>query len=237
MSNVPLWDPRDIFERLLEAYGPQHWWPGDTPFEITVGAVLTQNTAWHNVSIAIGNLKAAGLLCLDTLVDAPGEQISRLIRPAGFYRVKTVRLQNLLHVLKEYGGLDGLQSLSTDDIRGILISVNGVGPETADCILLYALNRAVFVVDGYTRRLLIRLGHRWAQTATYDDVQRWFAVALKPDTSLYGEYHALIVQHGKVRCRVRPLCQGCPLKPACTWEPAATMPPEPGVQPPARDSV
>ncbi|MHB1319171.1 MAG: hypothetical protein ACYCYF_11185, partial [Anaerolineae bacterium] len=165
MSGVSLWGPRDIFERLLKAYGPQHWWPGDTPFEVTVGAVLTQNTAWHNVSIAIGNLKAAGLLNLDGLLSAPAEQVSQMIRPAGFYRVKTVRLLNLLEALKEHGGLNALQTLSTEETRGVLLAVNGVGPETADCILLYALGRPVFVVDSYTRRLMVRLGHAWANAA------------------------------------------------------------------------
>lgn len=177
------------------------------------------------------------MLSLDALLNAPAEQVSQLIRPAGFYRVKTVRLLNLLHVLKEHGGLDGLQPLPTHLLRETLLAVNGVGPETADSILLYAFGRPVFVIDSYTRRVLMRLGHRWANTTHYNDLQCWFADALGPDTSLFNEYHALIVQHGKAHCRVKPVCHGCPLRPACTWEVATAEPPGIGVQPPARDGV
>ena len=237
MSYVPSWGPGDIFERLLEAYGPQHWWPGDTPFEVIVGAILTQNTSWHNVSIAVANLKDAGLLGLDALLGSSAEQIEEVIRPAGFYRIKTVRLLNLLRMVKERGGLVGLCSLPTRDLRETLLAVKGVGPETADSILLYAFGRPTFVVDSYTRRLMGRLGHAWATTAPYNDLQRWLADALGPETSLYNEDHALIVQHGKARCRAKPVCAGCPLQPACVWELGMTDPMANLVQPSAQDDV
>jgi endonuclease-3 related protein len=222
---------------LLETYGPQHWWPGDTPLEVIVGAVLTQNTAWHNVSIAIGNLKSAELLNLDALLCAPADQVQEALRPSGFYRVKTVRLLNLLHALREHGGLEGLQSVPTREMRAILLAVNGIGPETADGILLYAFGRPTFVIDSYTRRLMMRLGHVWATTAPYDDLQRWFADALGADPSLYNEYHALIVQHGKTRCRVKPVCTDCPLLHACVRGVGTTDSITTRVQPPARDGV
>lgn len=199
-----------IYQALLSSYGPQNWWPGDTPFEVIVGAVLTQNTAWQNVALAIANLKQAGLLSLESLLKAEPEEVKALMGPAGYFNVKYERLMNLLSFLKGYGiYLEGLQALRLEELRAGLLQVKGVGPETADSILLYAFERPVFVVDAYTRRLVSRLGHQWVEKASYDDVQRFFMDALPEDIDLYNEFHALIVVHCKDVCKKRPLCQGC----------------------------
>ena len=202
-----------IFDLLHSAYGPQNWWPGDTPFEVIVGAVLTQNTAWQNVAQAIGNLKREGLLEAGALLRAEPDRVKDLITPAGYYNVKYDRLMNLLRFLEVRGpDLDRFRHLPLDELRAGLLEVKGVGPETADSILLYALQRPVFVVDAYTRRLFSRLGHHWMEEASYDEVQRFFMEALPRDTSLYNEFHALIVVHNKDTCKKKPLCEGC-----CLW--------------------
>lgn len=204
-----------IYETLIETYGPQHWWPGDSPLEIMVGAVLTQNTAWSNVALAIARLKSSGLLTLDALLSASQEEVKAAIRPAGFYNVKYDRLMALLHFVSTNGGIDGLMGWPTEALGPALLDVKGVGPETTDSILLYVFGRPAFVVDKYTRRLLTRLGHAWATTAPYRVVQDWFVDGLEREAPLYGEYHALIVQHGKAYCRAQPTCPGCPLKEHC----------------------
>lgn len=199
-----------IFDLLREAYGPQHWWPGDTPFEVMVRAVLTQNTAWHNVAQAIANLKEAGLLDLESLLKTEPEEVKALMAPAGYYNVKYERLMSLLSFLEGYGtDLEGLQTLPLEELRAGLLEVKGVGPETADSILLYAFERPVFVVDAYTRRLFSRLGYEWMHKASYSEVQRCFMDALPQDIDLYNEFHALIVVHCKGTCRKKPLCEGC----------------------------
>jgi len=213
---------RQLYAQLYAGYGPQHWWPGETPFEITVGAVLTQNTAWQNVAIAIENLRSADLLNARALADAPEGQVKEAIRPAGFYNVKYTRLRNLLAAIEREGGLETMRTWPTEALRECLLAVNGVGPETADSILLYAFCRPVFVVDSYTRRLLTRLGHIWAQDVPYATVQQWFVDTIDPDASVYNEYHALIVAHGKARCRARPRCAGCPLSGSCPNRVSAT---------------
>lgn len=204
-----------IYSILIETYGPQAWWPGDSPLEIMVGAVLTQNTAWSNVAIAIARLQSSDLLTLDALLSAAHEEIKAAIRPAGFHNVKYDRLTALLHFVRTSGGIDGLMRWPTEALRTALLEVKGIGPETADSILLYVLGRPAFVVDKYTRRLLMRLGHAWANNATYRVVQGWFVDGLEDDATLYGEYHALIVQHGKAHCRAQPVCTGCPLEEYC----------------------
>lgn len=203
-----------LYEILFTTYGPQHWWPGETPLEIMVGAVLTQNTAWQNVARAIENLKRQGLLDLPSFLSSPPEVIKAAIRPAGFYNVKYTRLRNLLAAIAAWG-MENLTAMSTETLRRQLLAVQGIGPETADSILLYALRRPCFVIDAYTRRLLVRLGHTWAAQAPYEELQAWFTQQLAPTVELYNEYHALIVAHCKTRCRSLPLCQGCPLQPYC----------------------
>ena len=212
---APLMDANEILDTLLMAYGPQRWWPGDTPLEIMVGAVLTQNTAWRNVARAIANLKHDNLLSLDALLEARPDEVRAAIRPAGFQNVKYARLLALLRFVADTGGLESLTALPVAGLRPALLKVHGIGPETADSILLYALGRAVVVVDRYMRRLMQRLGHGWAAAAPYDEVQRWFVTGLPADADTYGELHALIVQHGKEHCRARPVCEGCPLHYRC----------------------
>lgn len=205
---------RDIYDRLFDAFGPQHWWPGDTPFEIMVGAILTQNTSWRNVERAIANLKQAGLLNPVALARAP-RRLARLIRPSGYFNVKARRLSDFLEWFMAATGdgrVESLQRFRTPRLRRALCAVRGIGPETADSILLYALRRRVFVVDAYTRRFLSR--HRLIPAAaTYDTVRRLFESSLPPSAKLYNEYHALIVKLGKDICRPKPRCDGCPLRP------------------------
>jgi len=203
-----------IYKTLYEAYGPQHWWPGDTPFEMMAGAVLTQNTAWTNVEKAIANLKKSRLLSLSRLHNAPGKRLASLIRPSGYFNIKARRLKSLTaFVVGRYRG--SLKRMFADDPRTLregLLGVNGIGPETADSILLYAANRPYFVVDAYTKRVFSRHGFI-ADGAGYHEAQRLFMNNLPADVRLYNEYHALIVRIGKERCKKsRPLCAGCPLE-------------------------
>ncbi len=206
-----------VYRILLDAYGPQAWWPAETAFEVAVGAVLTQDTAWHNVAIAIGNLRSAGLLNEDAIREASSETVKEAIRPSGFYNVKYRRLMNLLTFFAEQGGFERLAHAPNNGLRAALLAVDGIGPETADSILLYALGQPVFVIDNYTRRLFGRLGHTRAQDATYDALQAWFERNLPRTNAVYKEYHALIVQHCKTRCKKAPVCDACPLLSDCTW--------------------
>jgi endonuclease-3 related protein len=201
----------EIYQQLFECYGPQHWWPGDSPFETMVGAVLTQNTAWANVERAIANLKTAGLLELQAMLQAQPDELAEQIRPAGYFNVKAKRLLSLCDFLAES---EGLEQLSDKALRTRLLAVHGIGPETADDILLYAFNRPVFVIDAYTRRLFSRLGLVQAD-AGYETLRRDFEQALGENAELYNEYHALIVRHAKEICRTKPLCDGCCLQSLC----------------------
>ncbi len=217
-------EPLEIFQHLFAAYGPQHWWPGETPFEIIVGAVLTQNTAWNNVSRAIANLKGEGLLSLEALYAAPPERVLRLIAPSGFYNVKYRRLQALLgYFHSRQGAWQYLHTAPVEEARAELLSIHGIGPETADSILLYAFGRLTFVVDAYTRRLFARLGEDWVEKAPYEAVRRYFMEGLPPDVALYNEFHALIVTHSKAHCRKRPHCAGCPLGQHCAAQRTAAL--------------
>ncbi|MEO0082709.1 MAG: endonuclease III domain-containing protein [candidate division WOR-3 bacterium] len=199
-----------IFRRLYRAYGPQHWWPAETPLEVIVGAVLTQNTAWKNVERAIANLKHHRLLSLERLARTPPVKLATIIRPAGFYNIKAQRLHSVVRWLRTRGGLTALGRIPTPELRGMLLRCHGIGPETADSILLYALGRPVFVVDAYTRRVLNRYGLT-AGNETYDQVQALFHKALPRRARLFNEYHALLVRLAKERCRAIPTCVGCPL--------------------------
>jgi endonuclease-3 related protein len=203
---------RDIYDALFRQWGPQHWWPGDTRLEIMVGAVLTQNTAWANVEKAIRQLKQAKALDLAILHNASLEQLADWIRPAGYFNVKARRLRALTDMIyRDYdGSLRRMFATATPELRTRLLAVNGVGPETADSILLYAGKRPVFVVDAYTRRFLEK--HGWLAPKTpYDEVAALMQDCLPQDTQLYNEYHALIVNLGKEHCKPRPRCEGCPL--------------------------
>ena len=201
------------YNKLLKTFGPQHWWPGDTPFEVIVGAILTQNTAWTNVEKAIHNLKKAKLLTPGKLHDLSQDEIAKYIRPAGYFNIKAKRLKHFLNYLFDnYGGnLKKMFKKRTDAVRRELLSVNGIGPETADSILLYAGNHPVFVVDAYTKRIFSR--HQVVKAdAEYHDIQELFMKNLPHDVKMFNEYHALIVKAGKDFCRTRkPLCSRCPL--------------------------
>ena len=202
----------EVYDRLLSAFGPQHWWPGDSPFEVLVGAVLVQNTSWQNVAKAIGRLKDAELLDPHALYGLADEELEELIRPAGYFRVKARRLRNLLElVVKRYdGSLDAMFATGRDALREELLGVNGIGPETADSILLYAGGVPTFVVDTYTHRVLAR--HGWIEfDADYHTIKDHFESGLQRDAALYNEYHALFVRIGKLHCRKKPKCEGCPL--------------------------
>ncbi len=202
----------EVYQRLLAAFGPQHWWPGESPFEVLVGAVLVQNTAWQNVAKAIDRLKDADLLDPHTLYAVPTEELEELIRPAGYFRVKAGRLRNLLKLLVERydGSIEAMFATDLDTLRAELLDIRGVGPETADSILLYAGGFATFVVDTYTHRVLAR--HGWIDfDADYYTIKDHFESGLERDAALYNEYHALLVRLGKLHCRKTPKCDGCPL--------------------------
>lgn len=186
----------ELYDRLLDAYGPQHWWPAESAFEVIVGAVLTQNTSWKNVEKAIARLKATGNLDLDHIVALSQDDLAGLIRSSGFFNVKAKRLKNLCGWLQSQGGLDELAGWRTGKLRQSLLEINGIGPETADDILLYAFQRPVFVIDSYTRRLLGKLGLIQG-TEHYETLRQMFESCLPPDHRLYNEYHALIVRHAK----------------------------------------
>jgi endonuclease-3 related protein len=205
---------KTVYDHLFAAYGPQQWWPGDSPFEVLVGAVLVQNTAWKNVERAIANLAQAELLEPRALYSIPQEELEELIRPAGYYRIKARRLRNLLRLIVEQydGSLDRMFAAGLDTLREELLAINGVGPETADSILLYAGGLPTFVVDTYTHRVLAR--HGWIEfEAGYYDLKDYFESSLDRDVALYNEYHALLVKVGHTHCRKTARCDGCPLAP------------------------
>ena len=197
-----------LYGRLMDAYGPQHWWPAESAFEVIAGAVLTQNTSWKNVEKALTSLKNAGLLDLDSIVTLPREDLAALIRSSGFFNVKANRLKNLCGWLQSQGGLGALSQWDTTRLRQALLAINGIGPETADDILLYAFHRPVFVIDSYTRRLLRQLGLVQG-SEDYEILRRMFESCLPPDHSLYNEYHALIVRHAKEKCTHDNHCRHC----------------------------
>ena len=208
----------DLFRMLLDVYGPRSWWPAETPFEVCVGAILTQNTNWGNVEKAITNLKREGVLTPEGLRVITEGHLAALIRPSGYFNVKSRRLKSFIrHLFQQYDGcLDSMFFQSWRELREELLGISGIGRETADSILLYAGHQPTFVVDAYTKRLISRLG-LIGGNAGYEEVRALFMENLPLDTTLYNEYHALIVHHGKERCRKKPLCEGCPLASRCRW--------------------
>ncbi len=203
-----------LHRAMLEALGPSHWWPGESPFEVMVGAILTQNTSWANVAKAIATLRAADLLDPERLDAVPVDELAELIRPAGYFRLKAGRLKHFLAFLRENAyDLPALAARDTAALRQDLLAVTGIGPETADSILLYALGHPVFVVDAYTRRIASRHG-LVPEDIDYHELQSFFADALPPDPALFNEYHALLVRVGHGYCRKsKPDCAACPLQP------------------------
>jgi len=211
-----------MYDLLRDHFGPQDWWPGETTLEIMVGAVLTQNTNWENVEKAIRNLKNHDLLSLEALNTISPDELAKEIRPAGYFNIKARRLKNLIRFLFERyeGSLETLLSKKTECLREGLLAVNGIGPETADSILLYSLKRSVFVVDTYTYRILLRHGMADEQM-DYHELQGMFMDNLPEDVHLFNEFHALIVRAGKEYCKKKPLCSDCPLG---HWEKGPVLP-------------
>ena len=204
---------KEIYNLLFSAFGPQNWWPAETDLEMMVGAILTQNTSWNNVEKAIQNLKEKDLLSVRGLREIPVSLLAGYIRPAGYYNLKAKRLKNLIKFIEDRynGDINKLFSLDTDTIRKGLLSVKGIGMETADSIILYGAGRPLFVVDTYTHRILTRHG-LIEEGAGYDDLQVFFMDNLPNDAELFKEFHALIVKTGKDCCRRKPLCSNCPLE-------------------------
>jgi endonuclease-3 related protein len=216
MEQIPAMSVKGLlltaYQRMLEYFGPRNWWPADSPLEVMVGAVLTQNTAWTNVEKAIENIKAAGALSIENLNSVQEKTLAEWIRPSGYYNLKAKRLKALLYFIKVIyrGDLNKMKEAPLETLREQLLKVYGIGNETADSILLYALNKPVFVVDAYTHRIFTR-HHIIKENTSYEEVQRFFIVNLPRDIQLYNEYHALIVETGKTFCRKKPLCHDCPL--------------------------
>ncbi len=203
---------QELYQKLYDAFGPQGWWPGETPFEVILGAILTQNTNWKNVALALTDLKAEGLLDPQVLRAMPDAELAQRLRPAGYFNIKTQRVKNFLDFFyrQYHDSLEEMARVDLGTMRAALLTVKGIGPETADSILLYALNQPTFVVDAYTYRVLSR--HNLAPEApSYEELQALFMDHLPADVPRYQEFHALLVKVGKDFCRPRPRCPGCPL--------------------------
>jgi endonuclease III related protein len=201
-----------VFERLFYVHGPQHWWPADSPFEVIVGAILTQNTTWKNVKQAIGKLRDNGLLTADAINAVPLQSLATLIRSSGYYNQKAQKLKAFCkHVQYHWGGnLDDFLGQDMAKLREELLSLHGIGPETSDSIILYAGHQPTFVVDAYTYRIFHR--HGWIPEAiSYEELRSFFMEALAPDAAFFQEYHALLVRTGHLYCRSKPACAPCPL--------------------------
>ncbi|ODS41885.1 MAG: endonuclease [Candidatus Altiarchaeales archaeon IMC4] len=203
---------------LLEHFGRQHWWPADTPFEVVVGAILTQSAAWRNVEIAIDNLKKRGVLDFDGILRIDDEELKRLIKPAGYFNAKARKLKEFVgFVDKNYdGNLDLFLSIPTEKLRSELLGIWGIGPETADSIILYAAQKPSFVVDAYTKRIFERQG-LVEKNIGYDELKQLVEKHIPKDVELYNEFHALIVSLGKNFCMPDPRCVGCPLDSSCRF--------------------
>ncbi len=209
---------RNIYNTLFKSFGPQYWWPGETPFEISVGAILTQNTNWANVEIAINNLKKENVLNVWALHKMSHKKLASLIRPTGYFNIKAKRLKHFVAFLANHyeGSMKRMKNEDTYKLREDLLNVKGIGPETADSILLYALEKPVFVIDAYTKRILQR--HKVvSEKTTYHELQELFHENFLPDVTLFNEYHALFVMLGKDYCKPKPRCEGCPLKNKNFW--------------------
>ncbi|MFC2035479.1 endonuclease III domain-containing protein [Chloroflexota bacterium] len=207
---------QNIYHRLMDGYGPQYWWPAEEPFEVMVGAILTQSAAWLNVTKAIASLKAANALSSQALRSFSLLSLATLIHPCGYYNAKALKLKSLAQWLGEYyeDDLSKLFANSTDQLRQQLLSIHGIGQETADSILLYAANKSIFVVDAYTRRIIDRIGLAPTNNS-YAAYQSLFMDNLPVDAYLFNEYHALLVCLGKNVCHNRPLCKQCYLCSIC----------------------
>jgi endonuclease III related protein len=204
----------EMYQAMLAHFGRRNWWPGETALEMCVGAILTQNTNWGNVEKAIARLKAAGALTPGAIAAMPADRLGELIRPAGYYNITARRLKNLIDwMVRDYGGdVQRMTAVPMTAMREQLLAVNGIGPETADSILLYALDKPIFVIDAYTRRVFARLDLTSPQ-AGYTELQEYFTQRLPRKIALYNDYHAQVVALGNRYCRAKPACELCPLKP------------------------
>jgi endonuclease III related protein len=204
-----------LYNCLVARYGPQHWWPAEDPLELVVGAILTQNTSWRNVEKAIASLKTAGLMSIAAIHVTPPDELARAIRSSGCQTVKAARLQAFVQHVRahHHGNLTAMLKQSGSDLRRELLSIRGIGPETADCIVVYGGNWPSFVVDAYTRRLFERVG--FLTQPSYDEAQQFCHERLPRDPRLFNEFHALIVRHSIVHCRARRRCVGCPVADWC----------------------
>jgi endonuclease-3 related protein len=209
---------RQVFDTLLDSHGPQGWWPADSDIEISLGAILVQNTNWTNARIAIGRLQEESLLDQLAILDCPQDRLEAYIRSSGYFRQKARRLKIFCRWLVDRGGFDSLRRSSTGDLRESLLGLSGIGPETADCILLYALGRPVFVADGYARRIFERLGLTTdIKSSAYEKLRLWVEKETQMDACDFNEFHALLVTHGKSVCRPQPDCKICALSAACRY--------------------
>ena len=212
-SGMSLSIAQQMYQLLFDYYGPQQWWPGDAPFEIAVGAILTQNTAWHNVERAIANLRDHDALSPTAIATMEPDILAELIRSSGYFRQKSKRLRVLAEFINDElsGDLAHLFAQGVSSAREQLLTLHGIGPETADSIVLYAGSLPTFVIDTYTARVVKR--HAWLDAdAGYYELQDWFTSQIAPDPVQYNEFHALLVQVGKQHCKPRPICDGCPLE-------------------------
>lgn len=204
-----------IYNTLLKYFGPQAWWPAETPFEVMIGAILTQNTNWKNVEKAIANLKKSKVLSPRSLSEIGNRELGNLIKSSGYFRQKAKKLKAFVkYFLKEYRGKSGkMMENEGNKLRHELLQVHGIGPETADSILLYALDKPTFVVDAYTKRIGNRVG--LFKFSDYHQIKEFFEANLPKDLEMYKEYHALLVELGKNFCKTKPVCDGCPIKQLC----------------------
>ena len=207
----------EIYHRLFKEYGPQHWWPAETPLEVILGAILTQSVAWTGVERALNNLKEAGYVSIQALQDIPEDELATLLRPSGYFNAKAKKVKAFIqHLWDNYdGNLGSMLSREITDLRPELLSIHGIGEETADDIVLYAAGQPSFVIDSYTRRVISRLGMAPSKES-YGSYQSVFHEGLPSEPDLFNEYHALLDEHAKVTCRKQPLCAACCLRDMCS---------------------
>lgn len=209
--------PDLIYQKLRAHFGFLDWWPGETRFEIFVGAILTQQTTWKNVEKALANLKSDKSLSIEKIADMKLQRLQRLIRPSGFYRQKAKRLKNICKsIVKDYDSFDELLKIDANGLRKVLLSYNGIGEETADSIILYASNKPIFVIDAYTRRAMSRINPAISKKIEYEELRSYFESRIRKDARIYKDFHAQFVELGKNYCKTRPLCNNCPLNKICS---------------------
>jgi len=214
---VPNFNPElnELYKLMRSHFGFLNWWPGDTKFEIFIGAILTQQTSWKNVEKAILALKKNNKLDLEKIIETKQDYLEKLIKPSGYYRQKAKRLKDICGIIKlNYGDLDSLFKLDKEELRAALLNMKGIGKETADSIILYAAEKPIFVIDAYTKRIMHRI-YNIDENISYDTLQKYFEYKLKEDLTLYKDMHAQFVELGKNYCKKKPECTNCPLRDIC----------------------